>query len=106
MHRSHSRGRSNPSLSGLRYHDPIPDRLVLQETRTRGPSGDCTPFGPRSLATIGVLVGTGREGWLGNAGAWWPAVLIVIGGMILLSQRWTTHPAPGAEDARSSDGAP
>lgn len=58
------------------------------------------------LATIGVLVGTGREGWLGNAGAWWPAILIVIGGMILLSQRWTTHPAPGAEDARSSDGAP
>jgi hypothetical protein len=50
------------------------------------------------LATIGVLVGTGREGWLENAGSWWPAVLIVIGAMILLSQRRTTHPAHGADE--------
>jgi hypothetical protein len=50
------------------------------------------------LATIGVLVGTGREGWLENAGSWWPAVLIVIGALILLSGRWTAHPTPGAEE--------
>jgi hypothetical protein len=43
------------------------------------------------LATIGVLVGTENGGWLENAGAWWPAILIVIGGLILLSQRWTTR---------------
>jgi hypothetical protein len=50
------------------------------------------------LATIGVLVGTGREGWLENAGSWWPAILIVIGAVILLSQRRTAHPEPGAEE--------
>ena len=50
------------------------------------------------LATIGVLVGTGREGWLENAGAWWPAILIVIGALILLSQRRTGHPTTGAEE--------
>jgi hypothetical protein len=50
------------------------------------------------LATIGVLVGTGREGWLQNAGSWWPAILIVIGALILLSQRRSEHPTPGAEE--------
>ena len=43
------------------------------------------------LATLGVLIGTGREGWLENAGTWWPAILIVIGGLILLSSRWSAH---------------
>ena len=50
------------------------------------------------LATIGVLVGTGRDGWLANAGSWWPAILIVIGGLILLSGRWTSRATPGAEN--------
>jgi hypothetical protein len=50
------------------------------------------------LATLGVLVGTGREGWLENAGSWWPAILIVIGGLILLSGRWTAHARSGAEE--------
>lgn len=50
------------------------------------------------LTTIGVLVGTGREGWLENAGSWWPAILIVIGAMILLSGRWTKQPTPGADE--------
>lgn len=50
------------------------------------------------LTTIGVLVGTGREGWLENAGSWWPAILIVIGALILLSQRRTAHPASGADE--------
>jgi hypothetical protein len=50
------------------------------------------------LATIGVLVGTGREGWLENAGAWWPAILIVIGGLILLSGVWSSRPT--ADDAQ------
>ena len=50
------------------------------------------------LATLGVLVGTGREGWLENAGSWWPAILIVIGGLVLLSGRWTAHPRSGTEE--------
>ena len=50
------------------------------------------------ITTIGVLIGTGRESWLENAGSWWPAILIVIGGLILLSSRWTAHPRPGAEE--------
>ncbi len=49
------------------------------------------------LATIGVLIGTGREGWLETAGGWWPAILIVVGGLILVSQRWTTRSTPGGE---------
>ena len=49
------------------------------------------------LTTIGVLIGTGRESWLENAGSWWPAILIVIGALILLTGRWTTHPHSGAE---------
>lgn len=50
------------------------------------------------LTTIGVLVGTGRESWLENAGSWWPAILIVIGALILLSQRWTARPRTGMEE--------
>ena len=51
------------------------------------------------LSTIGVLVGTGREGWLDDAGSWWPAILIVIGGLILLSGRWTARPRTGTEES-------
>lgn len=50
------------------------------------------------ITTIGVLVGTGRESWLENAGSWWPAILIVVGGLILLSGRLAGNPRSRTEE--------
>lgn len=51
------------------------------------------------LATIGVLIGAGREDWLSTAGAWWPVVLIIIGAVMLFTQRKTGPPATDPENA-------
>lgn len=52
------------------------------------------------ITTIGVLVGTGRESWLESAGSWWPAILIIVGGLLLLSGRLAAHPGSRSEERR------
>ncbi len=39
------------------------------------------------LTLVGLLSASGSQGWLGIVGQWWPLVLILVGGYLLLRPR-------------------